>query len=428
MGILLMMVFIVLASMLVQALFAGYETGFISTNSIRIRHIAESEDSSRARSLLRHRDEPGKMITTLLIGTSLAIVAGPIALINEFQEFNIPPQYHEALATVIVTPLFLVFSEIVPKSIFRLHPNRLSLALLPVIKVFYVVLYPLTWPISTTTTLLLRAAGGREKNISPLMSTLEDVRVLVDESAEHGAIQEEEQRMIHSVIDLGTKQAKEIMTPRINIDAVPDSATRDELIDLFEKSGRTRAPVYHESIDEIVGVVNAYDLLMDLNRESQDISRFIRPLIHVPDTMKVDDLLRHMKLKKQHMAIVTDEYGGTDGLITIEDVLEEIFGEIQDEHDREQSPIHQIGPRAYKVDARASLSEVSDKVGLPLLDDEVDTVGGWVMRIAGRIPSQGEVIEVEGFRVTILEGGTNHVSSIRLELLEQPEATHAPEN
>ncbi len=225
--------------------------------------------------------------------------------------------------------------------------------------------------------------------------------------------------MIHSVMDLQKTHAKEIMVPRTDIHAVSADATRDELLQLFQETGRTRVPIYQESIDTIIGVVNAYDVLLDSDPQNPDITRYAKAVLHVPDTKPVDELLRELKAQPQHVAIVTDEYGGTDGLITLEDVLEEIFGEIRDEHDREEAPIQQVGPNNYVVDARMSLEELATVIGVSIIDPEVE-IGGWVMHHAGRIPLQGEKIRHEGFRVTVLEGRQNQISKVRLDVL--PEA------
>jgi CBS domain containing-hemolysin-like protein len=246
----------------------------------------------------------------------------------------------------------------------------------------------------------------------------------VDESAEHGTIQREEQRMIHSVIDLQSTEAQEVMIPRVRIQGLPDTVTRGDLIAMLEETGRTRVPIYHETMDEVMGVVNAYDVLLDAEPQNESIQRFVRPVMHVPDSMKLADLLQALKRGQQHMAIVTDEYGGTDGLITLEDILEEIFGEIQDEHDFDEGRIYQVAPNAYVVDARIALEEASSALGVPIEDDEVETVGGWIMRVAGRIPAQGEVIKHDNFRLIVLEGGANHVAKVRIEVLppKLPEA------
>ncbi|HOE66283.1 MAG TPA: hemolysin family protein [Candidatus Hydrogenedentes bacterium] len=396
-------------TVLLQALFSGYETGFISTNPIRIRYLAEEQELPRAARLLRHIHRPDTMLTMLLIANSILLIVGTTALSKAFDS--------PAIATLIAAPTYLIFSEIVPKSIFRVHPNRLSLTLLPVIRVFYVLLAPVAVPIALLTRTLMRTRETGQSHINPLMTSLDDVRILVDESAEHGTIEREEQRMIHSVIDLQTTQAYEIMVPRIDMEALPDTATRQELLTRFVETGRTRIPIYKDTIDTIVGVVNAYDVLLDADPDNPDIGRFVREALHVPDTLKLDELLRQLRAAKQHMAIVTDEYGGTDGLVTIEDILEEIFGDIQDEHDREESPIRQVGPNAYVVDARMALEEAAEAMGIAIEDDEVETVGGWVMHAAGRIPLQGEVMTLERFRVTLLEGGPNCVNRIRVEIM-----------
>ncbi len=416
-----------------QALFAGYETGFVSTNTIRIRYLAEEEGNPRARGLLRYIERPEQMLAMLLIGTNIATMAGTMAIT---QEFNMllgvsaadPAQaasvarWSELLAMVVVTPLLLVFGEILPKSVFRAHPSRLTLALFPVINAFYWMQAPVARPVSWLTQTLFRRRDKRSY-LSPLMSTLEDVRVLVDESAQHGTIDAEEQRMIHAIIDLQNLQAKEIMVPRIDISALPDTTTRSELLATFEATGKTRIPIYHESIDQIIGTVTAHDILLDTHSGNGDIRPFVREIMHVPDTITLGDVFEEMKRKKQHIAIVIDEYGGTDGLITLEDILEVIFGQIQDEHDREPKPIQRVGPEAYVVDARMSLEEAAEFMELVIEDDEVETIGGWLMHVAGRIPAQGEVIMHNGFRITVLEGGLNYISRIRVEIL--PEAREA---
>jgi CBS domain containing-hemolysin-like protein len=412
---LLVPVLIFFAAILLQALFSGYETGFVSANPIRIRFLAEEEHSRRAARLLRHIKEPDSMLTTLLIGTNVSVVISTLVVSSQVTRL-LPPETAPALnvlvSTAIVAPIMLIASEIVPKSVFRTHPSRLSLALFPVMQAFYVLLFPLASPIAAGSRLFLRVRGGGSRHISPFMASLEEVRVLVDEGADHGTIEPEEQEMIHSVIDLQSTQAKEIMVPRIHVQALPDTTTRQMLVNLFEETGRTRVPIYSETIDEIIGVVNVFDLILDEHPEDEDIRRFIRPVIHVLETLKDS---------KQYLAIVTDEYGGTDGLVTIEDILEEIFGEIQDEYDREESPIQKIGPNTYVVDGLTPLDKVFEVLNVPLQDETVETIGGWLMHVAGCIPAPGAEVLSGRFRTTVLEGTSTHIAKIRLEVLpEQP--------
>lgn len=395
---------------LLNAFFAGYETGFVASNRIRVRHLVESENDARATLLLHYLTHPERMITVVLVGTNMALVMGTIALTRE-----VGPLW----STLIATPLFLVFGEVLPKSAFRLHPTRFSLALLPLIRFFDVVLAPVVVPVSWLSAKLVSMVEGEMKAEESLMNTVEDMRVLVDESAHRGTIEEEEKAMIHSVIDLQSKLAKEVMVPRINMVALPETASRSELIAKLVESGYTRLPVYRESIDEIVGVVNAFDVLRA--RESCDtIEAFIQDVLHIPDTMKLDDLLERMREHGSSIAVVTDEYGGTDGIVTQEDVLEEIFGEFHDEYDKDETSIREVSPGAYVVDAHMELEVAAEVMGVELDDDEVETVGGWVMHQVGRIPATGEVIRDDPYKITILEGSANSISRLRIEIKEPP--------
>lgn len=208
--------------------------------------------------------------------------------------------------------------------------------------------------------------------------------------------------------------------PRINIIALPETATRAELIAKFVDSGYTRLPIFRDSIDQIVGVVNAFDVLRAKTPTSDSITPFVREVLHVPDTMKLDDLLEKMREKRQPIAVVTDEYGGTDGLITQEDVLEEIFGEFHDEYDKAETRIREVSPGAFVIDAQLELSVASEKMGVTLDDSEVESVGGWVTHAVGRIPVIGEVIEHPPFKITVLEGKANRITRLRIDITGDP--------
>ncbi|MFP4500611.1 MAG: hemolysin family protein [Candidatus Hydrogenedentota bacterium] len=404
-----------------NAFFAGYETGFVAANPIRVRHLAEHEKHPGALRLLAYMERPEYMLTLLLLGTNLALVTASIAITDLLRSAT--------LATLVATPFVLIFGEIVPKSMFRIHPTRLALLFLPMLRFFDAILLPIVYPVTWVARPFQSLLGDetRHQNIRLLMSSVEDVRNLVDESADHGAIEPEKQQMIHAVIDLQNKQANEAMVPRIDIRAMPHTASHDELLNLFAETGLTRIPIYKETIDEVIGVVNAFDVLSDATPEDSRIDRFTQDILHVPDSMKLDDLLKTMRIEGHHMAIVTDEYGGTDGLITIEDILEEILGEIQDEFDKDETAIRRVGPRAFVVDARLELDDAAFHMNTAICDEEVDTVGGWIMHQAGRIPAKGEVLEIGRFRATILEGSANQISSIRIEILKDEEAPDGQE-
>jgi putative hemolysin len=409
-----------IAGVALNAFFAGYETGFVASNPIRVRYLADQEGQSNAKRLLAYLERPDRMITVVLLGTNLALVMGTLAATRLFGPF---------WAGIIATPMFLIFAEVVPKSMFRIHPTRLALRLFPVIRFFDGILAPIALPVTWISQGFVRLMAAEQRDIRTVMTSADDVRVLVDESADQGTIEPEEQEMIHAVMSLQKTTAREIMVPRIDIKALSETATRTELVSLLRDSGFTRIPVFEEHVDQIKGVISAFDVLADTNPEESDIRRFVQPVMHVPDTMKLDDVLAMMREKKQRMAVVTDEFGGTDGLITLEDILEEIFGEIHDEHDRGGVNIRKVGERAYILDARLTLEDANEEMGVFLEDPNVETVGGWLMHAVGRIPEQGEVIEHGPYQVMILEAGASHVSRIRLEFTPEAEsATTQEEN
>ena len=305
---------VLLAALALQALFEGYEIGFISSNPISVRRLAEQERSERAARLLQWIETPDRLIATILVGANLMVVICTV-VVSRMVETLVPVHLSEIvnnlISTLFLAPIMLIFVGIIPKSVFRTMPTRLSLAFLPAIQFFYRILAPVAIPFTWLVRGSLYLIGAEQRPIRPLVSSLEEVRDLVDESVGQGAIEPEEQEMIHSVIDLQDMTVKEIMVPRIAIQALPDTATRTELAKLFVETGRTRVAIYRETIDQIIGVVSAYALLRDEDPACEDIARFVKQVRHIPDTMKVGDLLREFKQHKQHMAIVTDEYGGT---------------------------------------------------------------------------------------------------------------------
>lgn len=404
------LLFIFFVALLFNAFFAGYETGFVSCNPIRVRHLAQKKNHPNAKRLLNYLNQPDRMIILVLLGTNLAMIAATIAVTRLTRDLG--PLW----ASLIVTPAILVFGEIVPKSMFRSHPTRLSLAFTSVIYFFDRMFAPVVVPIAWILQRFLAFKKNDRQGMRVLMRSPEDMRVLVDESADRGAIAQEEKEMIHSVMDLQKQYAKEVMVPRIDIQALPEDATKNELEAFLMDCGYTRVPIYRDTVDEIIGAINAFDILKDTQPENPDIQRFIRPVMHVTDTMPLDDLLQAMRDEKQSMAIVMDEYGGTDGLVTLEDILEEIFGEIHDEYDDEAPSIRKTGPNTYVIETRMPLEDAADYLGIEISDEDVETVGGWVMHLARCIPQKGDVIDYGRFRITVLEGGPSFIATIRLEI------------
>ncbi len=395
---------------ILAGLFSGFETGFVSVNPIRIKTLSTETNSKRAKMLLRYLNQPDYLFVVLLLGTNFCLVASSIAMTKIVSN----PLY----SLLITSVTFLYFGEILPKTVFRLHPNVLCEWLVPLITIFDYILKPFSVPLAWLYSKIL-GRNDRFISIRSFMRTPEDVKKLVEQGVEQGEIHKEEQELIHSVFELQQKVAKEIMVPRIDICAVPKTAKRSEVIQVFRENRFTRIPVYEENIDKIIGIIKSFDLLKDTDRANEDITRFLKPVIFVTDSTPLDEVLKLMRQRHQTMAIVLDEYGGTAGLITLEDILEEVFGEIRDEHDQEELNVRQMGPGDYIIKARTSLEELRELTKIDIYDNDVETVGGWILKKTQRVPQKGEVIVIEPYRITIVDGRPNCVLTVRLEVMKK---------
>ncbi len=396
-------------ALLLQAFFAGYETGVVSLNVIGIEKRA-AEGNRRARVLRRMLRRPDRVLTMCLVGTNLAVVFGTLVMVVGIGK---------VWTVVVYTPAVLILGELVPKSLFRRYATELSLSLVYVARMFYVIFSPVVYAIGELTSLPGKLFGRRRDLIKSPFLTREDVRRVVAQGVASGTIETEERKLIHGVMGLGDTMAKEVMVPRTNVAAIDINATQRELFELFESSGHTRIPVYQDTLDSIVGVVILYDLLKNGQME---LDRPIRPLVReipvVPDTKKVGELLYEMRTARTHIAVVLDEYGGTAGIVTIEDLIEEVFGEIQDEYDTEEPPIVDIGENQYRVLARVDIDDLAEELGIPRPEGEFETVGGFVMDIAGKIPAAGEQFRYENLAITVLEADEQGVERVRVDVGE----------
>ena len=297
----------------------------------------------------------------------------------------------------------IIVGELVPKTLALNFPERLALFVARPIGFLQGILSPVVWLVSRVSAVLVRLLGGTEKPQGGYLST-EELKLLVETGSEQGEIEEEEKEMIHGVIELGDKAVHEVMVPRIGIRAVNVDDPIDEVLDMIVAAGHSRLPVFDESLDNIVGILYAKDLLPYLkgnlpSGEQIDLRSLVRAPVYVPESKPVDDLLHEMQVAKRHIAIVVDEYGGTAGLVTMEDVVEEIVGEIQDEYDTEEAMVEQVstdGELAYRLDGRVSMDDLRDLFDLSDDDeadeDAYDTVGGFVVHRVGRIPLPGAEI------------------------------------
>jgi putative hemolysin len=402
---------------LLEAFFVAAEIALVSIRRSRVEQLVE-EGSAGARRVRRLLDDPGRFLAVSQLGlTFIGFFASAFAAVNLATQLTkllvsagLDPGTADAVSLVIVTILLslftIIFAELVPKSLALANPERFALALSVPIDFLARVLGPVIKLLTSVTRAIAGLFGASitsEANI-----TAEELRLIVERGGEQGVLEAEEEQMINAVIELGDRRLHEVMIPRIAITALPATATLEEAIDKVVDEGHSRVPVFEETIDEVVGILYAKDQLPFLKTSSASrrppIRELLRTPVFVPESMTIDDLLHEFQRRKVHIAIVLDEYGGTAGLVTIEDLLEEIVGEIQDEYDTEEPMIERLSDDEARVDGRADVDDLADLFDTQLEledEDEYDTVGGLIYHRIGGVPSPGDVIEVDGLSLTV---------------------------
>ncbi|HLB43751.1 MAG TPA: hemolysin family protein [Candidatus Limnocylindrales bacterium] len=409
-----MEILIIALLILINALFVAAEFALVRVRRTRIEQLVE-EGSRGARRVERLVSQPGRFLAVIQIGVTfvgfLSAAFAGVTIVDDLTRTlaTIPliaPQA-ELIALLVVTSLVslftIVFGELVPKAIALAHAERLALIFAVPIDVIGRLLAPLVWLLTNTTSAITRVLGISEATQERV--TAEELMILVERGSEQGVIEAEEQQMIGAVLELGQQRVHEVMVPRIDIQALPSTAPLDEIVDTIIREGHSRIPVYEESIDNVIGILYAKDLLPFLAKgETPDIRAILRAPLFVPESISVDDLLHSLQRRKVHIAIVLDEYGGTAGLVTIEDLLEEIVGEIQDEYDVEEPMIEVISEDEARIDGRASIDDLADHFAIELDDtdrEQYDTVGGLVYHRIGGVPVVGDTVEVQRLTLTV---------------------------
>ena len=407
---------VVVLLVLVGGFFAASEMALITVKRHRLSQLAD-DGNNAARVAQRLTEDPSRFLATIQIAiTFLGFLAGAVGavafsagLADLIDNIPLAPIQDAAdtiafvFMTLVIALASIIIGELVPKTLALNFPERLALIVARPIGFLQGLLSPIVWFVSRISSLLVRLLGGTEKPQGGYLST-EELKLLVETGSEQGGIEEEEKEMIHGVIELGDKRVHEVMVPRIGIRAVNVEDSLDVVLDMIIRAGHSRLPVFEESLDNILGILYAKDLLPYLKGNgfangTIDIRTLVRPPVYVPESKPVDDLLHEMQVAKRHIAIVVDEYGGTAGLVTMEDVVEEIVGEIQDEYDSEDAMVEDISndaDLAFRLDGRVSMDDLRDLFDLPDDDepdeDAYDTVGGFVVHRVGRIPLPGAEI------------------------------------
>jgi putative hemolysin len=409
------LVVIVLLTLL-EGFFVAAEIALVSVRRSRIEQLVD-EDRPGARRVRRLLDEPGRFLAVSQLGlTFIGFFASAFAAVSLSKQLagllagvGMDRGTADGVSLLIVTILLalftIVFAELVPKTLALANAERVSLSLSLPIDLIARALGPIIVLLTGITNAIVRLFGAEVSSEAQI--TAEELRLIVERGGEQGVLEAEEEQMINAVIELGTRRVHEVMVPRIAMVTLPVTASFEEATDTIIAEGHSRIPVYEETIDQIVGILYAKDLLPFLKQESPDtaaLRTLLRTPVLVPESMTVDDLLHELQRRKVHLAIVLDEYGGTAGLVTIEDLLEEIVGEIQDEYDVEEPLIVKLSDDEARVDGRADVDELSELFDMSLdLEDEAeyDTVGGLIYHRIGGVPKPGDEVKVDGLTLTV---------------------------
>jgi CBS domain containing-hemolysin-like protein len=403
-----LLVFFILCS----AFFSVSETALFSANRVVLRQ-RRAQGDRRARTAYNLLNQASELLTTILAGSTMATIAATV--VSTSIALTLVGRGGEWVAFLGTTAVVLILAEIGPKTLAARHADRLALAIAGPISTLMRVFTPLIRVLSLIATTLIRPFGGHITPRAPLV-TEEQLRFLVEVSEEEGVIEEKEREMIHSIFEFGDTVVREVMRPRVDIVAAPAEATVNGAIGLMAEHGHSRLPVFEGTIDHIVGVVYMRDLIPALRQGRLDlpVSEVRRPAFFVPETKKVDELFKEMQQRKVSMAIVLDEFGGTAGLVTVEDLLEEIVGEIQDEYDLEEKPIQLLDANTALVNARIHVEEINELLGTRLPQEDVDTVAGLVYSLFGRVPSQGEQVTLPGVELKVEKTLGQRITRVRI--------------
>jgi putative hemolysin len=410
---------------MLNAYFAGSEMALVSINETKIRMMIES-GNKKAESVKNMLSEPSKFLSTIQIGITLAGFLSSAFASEAFADrlvewfltrgIGIKASVMKPIAVVVITFILsyftLVFGELVPKRLAMQNAEKLSLRIVGPLRFLSVITSPIVKLLTVSTNFFVKLAGGNP-NADDEEVTEEEIRMLIDVGEEKGTIDEIEKQFINNVFEFDDKVAADIMTHRTRVVAVSIDSALDDIVKVIGDKKYTRIPVYDGSIDNIVGILHVKDLLLYLasnGLNSFDIHKLIRAPYFVPESKKLDELFRELQVKKVHMVVVVDEYGGTAGIITVEDLLEEIVGNIFDEHDEEELKYEKIDESTYLFDGSISLEQVSELIKVVLPVDDYDTLSGYIIGQLGQIPNQGEkpVVEIDNlvFKVEEIEDKT----------------------
>ena len=398
---------IIVCCIIMSAYFSATETAFSSLNRVRMKSLAE-KGNKRAALVLRLSENYDSLLSTILIGNNIVNITSTSVATVLFVRL-LGEERGSSLSTLVMTIVVLIFGEVSPKSLAKEVPENFALFSAPILRVLVIILSPANFLFGQWKKLLsLIFKFSRENGI-----TEEELLIMVEEAKQDGGIDEQEGTLIRSAIEFSDLTAEDVLTPRIDVAAVPADATQEEIADIFTETGFSRLPVYRENVDNIVGIIYQKDFYNQIYHTERKLEEIIRPALFIAMGKKVGQLLKELQQKKMHIAVVLDEFGGTAGIVTLEDILEELVGEIWDEHDKVVQEVEQISDGEYLVMGSANVEKLFERLGKER-EFDVLTVSGWVMEVAEKIPAGGEQFRFEDLEITVLEMDDKRVEKVRI--------------
>ena len=406
-----MVIFFILIGL--SAFFSSAETALTTVNKIRIRNLAEAGDKS-AVTLTKVLEDQGKMLSAILVGNNVVNLTA--SSMSTTLAMNIWSNKAVGIATGVLTLVILVFGEISPKTISTLYSEKISLKYAKIIYLFMTVMTPVIYAVNVLSSGFLRLVHV-DPNRKQEAITEDELRTIVEVSHEEGVIESEEKKIINNVFDFGDSVAKDIMVPRIDMAMVEVGATYDELIDIFREEKYTRMPVYEETTDNVIGIINMKDVLLIDRNEEFHVRDLLREPLYTYEYKNTAELMVEMRQTSNNMIIVLDEYGATAGMITLEDLLEEIVGEIRDEYDEdEEQELVEVGPGEYVVEGSMKLDDLNDQLDLELESEDYDSIGGLIIGQLDRLPEEGESVVCDGIRLVVDRLDKNRIDRVHMYL------------
>ena len=403
---------LIIAMMLFSALFSGTETAYSSVNKLRLKNY-EAQGSKKAAKALKLANRFDEVLTAVLIGNNIVNIAA--SSVSTLLFISIFGSNGALISTVVITLLVLVFCEVLPKSYAKKNAEKLALAFAVPLSFLVSLFKPLVFLLNKLSSLFDK--GGDEPSV-----TEDELKYMIDEIEEQGVIEEQESELVKSALEFDDITVNEILIPRVKVIGAEAGSSIDEIRNIFMSEMYSRLPVYDKSLDDILGIITNKAFFKMLSEGRSDIRSIIQPVPHIADSKLISEAMKDMQRQKVHLAVVVDQYGGTKGIITLEDIIEELVGEIYDEDDEIIDNIVMTGDNIYEVAGDVSISDMLERLGLDenLVDTDYTSVGGWVTDVMEHIPDAGETVETGIFRLTAKEVSEQTVDKVIVEVMEPP--------